>query len=66
MGIDKRYVEKKWDCGIAFLQKVHCSVDTPEGVHLFFGQVVWATNPSIGGNTVGHAGMHVIAVVILL
>ena len=37
MGVDKGYVEKKRDCGIAFLEKVHCPVDTPEGVHLFFG-----------------------------
>ena len=66
MGIDKGYVEKKRDCGIAFLEKVHCSVDTPEGVHLFFGQVMWTANPSVGGNTVGHAGMHFIAFVVLL
>ena len=66
MGVDKGYVEKKWDCGIAFLEKVHCSVNTPEGMHLFFRQVVRATNPSVGGNTVGHAGVSFIAVVVLL
>ena len=66
MGVDQGYVEKKWDCGIAFLEKVHCSIDTPEGMHLFFRQMMWATNPSVGGNTVGHAGVYFIAVVVLL
>ena len=34
-------------------------------MHLFFGQMVRATDPAVGRNAVGHAGIYFIAAVVL-
>ena len=34
-------------------------------MHLFLGQMVRTTNPAVGGNAVGHAGIYFIAAVVL-
>ena len=49
-----------------FLQETKGAVDTPEGVHLLFRQMVRTTDPSIGGDTVSHTGMNIVPTVVLL
>ena len=66
MGIDKGKIEKKWGRRIAFAQKVHSPINTPESMHLLFRQMVRTTDPAVGGNAVGHAGIYFIAAVVLL
>ena len=63
--VDKGNIEKKRCRRIALTQKVHSPVNAPKGMHLFFGQMVRAANPAVGGNAVGHAGIYFIAAVVL-
>ena len=57
MGVNKGNVKEKRDSRIAFSQEVQSSINTPEGMHLFFGQMVRTADPSIGGDAVGHSGI---------
>ena len=34
-------------------------------MHLFFGQMVRAPDPAVGGNAVGHTGIYLMAAVVL-
>ncbi|CAI8036873.1 hypothetical protein GBAR_LOCUS20660 [Geodia barretti] len=62
----KEIFRKQGDRRVAFPQKIEGAIDTPEGVHLFFGEMMWATDPSVGGDTVSHARINVVPVVVLL
>ena len=66
MRVDEGDIEEERRRGIALCEEVHSAVYAPETVHLFFGQVVRATDPAIGGGTVGHTGVDVVAAVALL